>query len=274
MIDSDQNDNIDDFEIDGSLEEESTNDEQVDSGEESTEQESESSEESADSAEPVKQDKKIGYVEIKDPIVKHRVNQLTKEKHDALREVERMQRELQQYKKEPEPPKEVPTPSADPVTDPEVYAQQMRAREQYVREQVKYESETEQRKQQSAAAEQARQERMLTTYNKNIERLKINQEDLKRAADTVTQYGINKELTEFLLEDDDGPAIVKYLHGNVDVLSDLVTMSPVKAAAYIERNIRAKLTVKQTSKAPPPPTKVHGSRSPSAAADADGTIYE
>lgn len=273
MIDSDQNDNIDDFEIDGSLEEESTNDEQVDSGEESTEQESDSVEESKDSAEQVEH-KKSGYVEIKDPAVKARVDELTRKMHENARRAEAAERELQKHKKDPEPPKEVPTPSADPVTDPEVYAQQMRAREQYVREQVKYESETEQRKQQSAAAEQARQERMLTTYNKNIERLKINQEDLKRAADTVTQYGINKELTEFLLEDDDGPAIVKYLHGNVDVLSDLVTMSPVKAAAYIERNIRAKLTVKQTSKAPPPPTKVHGSRSPSAAADADGTIYE
>lgn len=273
MIDSDQDDNIEDLEIDeGSIESQAEEIEQ-DEGAESEAQESESTEESESEAEQVKQDKK-SYVDIKDPAVKARVDQLTREKHEARREVERMQRELQQYKKEPEPPKEVPPPSADPVTDPDVYAQQVRAREQYIKDQVKFESESQQRKQQSEANEQRKQEQLLTTYNKNMARLKVSPEDLKKAADTVTQYGISKELTEFLLEDDDGPAIVKYLHGNVDVLADLVSMSPVKAAAFIERSIRGKLNAKPISKAPPPPTKVSGSRTSSATVDADGTTYE
>lgn len=272
MIDSDQDDNIEDLEIDGSLEEEVTDNEEG-SSEESSEQGSESTEESEDSAEPVKQDKK-SYVDIKDPAVKARVDRLTREKHEARREAERLQRELQKYQKEPEPPKEVPVPSADPITDPDAYAQQIKAREQYIREQVKFDSEVEQRKQQSAALEQKKQEALLTEYNKNIARLKISPQELKIAADTVTQYGISKELTEFLLEDSEGPAIVKYLHNNVDSLSDLVSMSPVKAAAYIERNIRGKLNIKPISKAPPPPTKVSGSRSSSATVDVDGTVYE
>src|SRR5690606_38148522 len=108
-------------------------------------------------------------------------DQLTREKHEARREVERMQRELQQYKKEPEPPKEVPPPSADPVTDPDAYRQQWSAREQYIKDQVKFESESEQRKQQSAANEQKKTEQLLTTYNKNIDRLKISRDDLKKA---------------------------------------------------------------------------------------------
>lgn len=273
MIDSDQDDNIEDLEIDGSLEADDADIDQEDEGSGVEEQDSASGEESEADAEPVKQDKK-SYVDIKDPAVKARVDQLTREKHEARREAERLQRELQQYKKEPEPPKEVPAPSADPITDPDVYAQQVRAREQYIRDQVKFESDSQQRKQQSEVAEQKKQEQLLTTYNKNIERLKINPKELAVAANTVEQYGINKELTEFLLEDDDGPAIVKFLHQNVDVLEDVVNMSPAKAASFIERTVRAKLKVKPISKAPPPPTKVSGSRTSSATVDVDGTVYE
>lgn len=272
MIDSDQDDNIEDLEIDGSLEEEVTDNEEG-SSEESSEQESESTEESVDSAEPVKP-KKTGYVEITDPAVKARVDELTRKMHAERKEKEAAYRELQQYKREPEPPKEVPPPSADPVTDPDTYRQQWSAREQYIKDQVKFESESEQRKQQSAAAEQRKTEQLLTTYNKNIDRLKISRDDLKKASDTLTQYGIDDGLTTFLLEDDDGPAIVKFLHNNVDVLADLVSMSPVKAAAFIERSVRGKLNVKPISKAPPPPTKVSGSRTSSATVDVDGTVYE
>lgn len=232
--------------------------EEYDLGQDEDEEQVSSETESAESEEvkPVK----AGYVEIKDPAVKARVDELTRKMHENARRAEAAERKLQQAQKEPEPPKEVPPPSADPVTDPDAYRQQWSAREQYIKDQVKFESESQQRKQQSEAVEQRKHEQLLATYNKNIDRLKISQEDLKKAADTVTQYGISKDLTEFLLEDDDGPAIVKYLHQNVDVLADLVSMSPVKAAAFIERSIRAKLNEKQVSKAPLPATKVQGAR--------------
>jgi len=271
MIDSDQNE-LDDLEIDeGSLEAEELEEGQEESPEESSE-EAESSEESqgSEQVKPVK----AGYVEIKDPAVKARVDELTRKMHENARRAEAAERKLQQQQKEPEPPKEVPAPSADPLIDPDVYANQMRAREQYIRDQMRFESESEQRKQQREVLEQEKQGSLLTTYNKNIERLKINPQDLKVAADTVTQYGISKDLTEFLLEDDDGPAIVKFLHQNVDVLADVVGMSPAKAVSFIERSIRNKLNVKPISKAPSPPTRVNGSRPISSSTDSDGTTYE
>lgn len=274
MIDSDRNDSTDDLEIDiGSIE---TQRDEVDQQEESEEVESQTDEATNDESVEVEQvkTKKSGYIPIDDPAIKARVDELTRKMHAERKEKEAAYRELQKYQKEPEPPKEVPPPSADPVTDPEVYRQQWAAREQFIRDQVKYESEAEQRKQQSAATEQAKQEKLLATYNKNIERLKINQNELQAAANTVTQYGISKDLTEFLLEDDDGPAIVKFLHHNVDVLADVVNMSPAKAVSYIERAIRAKVNVKPISKAPPPPTRVNGSRLSSASVEVDGTTYE
>lgn len=206
--------------------------------------------------------KKSRYVEIKDPQVRARVDQLTREKHEAIRAKEELERKLQQYEKEPEAPKEVPIPTADPVTDSELYVAQLKQREQYIRDQAKYETDSHARQQQKQAAEQARQEALQATYKQNIERLKVNQDVLAKAADVCEKFGIgrNPDLVEYLMEDDDGPAIVAYLGSNPTELAEISTMKPTKAISYIERAIRAKAMKKPVSKAPPPPTKVNGSR--------------
>jgi len=203
---------------------------------------------------------KAGYVEFSTPEQKARVAEITRKRYEAERETARLKAELEQYKKAPEPPKEVPPPSADPVTDPEIYAKQAREREAYIREAAKFETESAQREQQSAAIEQQKQARLVENYNRNIERLKINPAMLAKAADTCTAYGISKELVNELLDDEDGPAIVAYLGNNIDDLAEVTSVSTAKAIKYIERQVRSKLNVKQTSKAPPPPTKVTGSR--------------
>jgi hypothetical protein len=221
-------------------------------------------EEQADSEGEAKEEEvkpqKSGYVEFSTPEQKARVAEITRKRYEAERETARLKAELEKYKKAPEPPKEVPPPSADPVTEPDVYAKQAQAREAYIREATKFETESSQREQQSAAIEQQKQARLVENYNRNVERLKINPAMLAKAADTCTAYGINKELVNELLEDEDGPAIVAYLGNNIDDLAEVTSMSTAKAIKYIERQVRSKLNVKQTSKAPPPPTKVSGAR--------------
>jgi len=268
---SDQIDNTEELEVDGSLEAEDETEaeeieEESESNDESTNDEPESDAEEAPA-------KKSGYVEFSTPEQKARVAEITRKRYEAEREAAKLKRELEQYRKEPEPPKEVPPPSADPVTDPDVYAKQAREREAYIREATKYETESEQRKKQSAESEQKRQGALLETYNKNIERLKVNPKVLAKAADTCTAYGISKELVEELLEDEDGPAIVAYLGNNVDDLAEVTSLSTAKAVKYIERQIRSKIHSKQTSKAPPPPTRVNGSR-PKASVAVNGTTFE
>lgn len=266
---SDQIDNTDDLEIDGSIEVEAEAEaeeieEESESNDESTNEESESGEEKALA-------KKIGYVEFT-PEQQAKFNMERRLRMDAERKQAAIQRELEQYKKV-EPPKEVPPPSADPVTDPDVYAKQAREREAYIRAATKYESDAEKREQQSAESEQKRQGALLDTYNKNIERLKVNRDILAKAANAFTEYEISKELVEELLEDDDGPAIVAYLGGNKDELADIALMSTAKAVKYIERQIRSKIHSKQTSKAPPPPTRVNGSRPKSGVVE-NGVTFE
>jgi hypothetical protein len=235
------------------------------------EEEVEESEEEAEEVKP----KKPGYVEIKDPAVKERVDQLTREKHEALRKekaaaqkAEQLARELEELKR-PAPPKEVPVPTADPVTDPELFARQQQERDKYIREHTKYESETESRKQAATKAEEAKQAALVENYRANMARLKINPVTLDKASAVCSQYGIGNDLVEYLLEDQDGPAIVLHLGDNPETLAELVSMRPAKAAAFIEKEIRAKLNVKKQSKAPPPPTKVSGVRQ-SKSSTADG----
>lgn len=233
------------------------------------EQSHEAEAEDSTDSEEVKPKKKEGFVEFTTPEQKARVAQLTREKHENARKVDALQRELEKYQKEPEPPKEAPIPSADPVTDPETYAQQMRAREQYIKDQVKYESDTEARKQAREQADIARKTELAKGYAANMERLKLNPQVLAQAAKVCAEYGIgdNHPLVEDLLEDRDGPAIVKFLADNPDHLVEVASLKPTKALAYIEREIRAKLSEKKQSKAPPPPTKASGTRQPSNASD-------
>lgn len=233
--------------------------------EENLPQDEDVDESESEEAEEVKP-KKPGYVEIKDPAVKARVDQLSREKHEALRKekaatqrAESIARELEELKR-PAPPKEVPVPNADPVTDPELFTRQQQEREKYIRDHTKYESETETRNKAAEKAEEVKQAALVETYKANMTRLKINTATLERASSVCTQYGIGKDLVEYLLEDQDGPAIVIHLGDNPDTLAELVSMKPAKAAAFIEKEIRAKLNVKKQSKAPPPPTKVNGTR--------------
>lgn len=212
--------------------------------------------------------KKDGYVEITDPKVKARVDQLSREKHEAIRKAQAdarradtLARELEELRR-PAPPKEVPPPSADPITEPQEFARQQQHRDEYIRAQTKYDSDTESRNQAKQQAEVQKRSEMVNGYLANMERLKLNPGVLAKAADVCGKYGIGHDhpLTDDLLEDKDGPAIVKYLADNEEHLVEIANMRPSKALAYIEREIRAKLNVKPQSKAPPPPTKVHGTR--------------
>lgn len=237
------------------------------------EQEHDAEAEESEESEEVKP-KKDGYVEITDPKVKARVDQLSREKHENHRKAEaerrradELARKLEEYER-PAPPKEVPAPIADPVTDPDAFARQQQEREKYLREATKYEMESEARTQARQQAETQKKNALVEGYAANMARLKLNPQVLAQAAKVCADYGINDNhpLTEDLLEDKDGPAIVKFLADNPEHLAEVASLKPTKALAYIEREIRAKLNERKQSKAPPPPTKVSGTRSSSSSA--------
>jgi hypothetical protein len=262
-------DNSDQYEQTEETELENVNTEEVDENPE-TEGDDVEETESESGPEEVKP-KKPGFVEIKDPAVRARVDELTRKMHENERKsladkrrADELERKLQEYER-PAAPKEVPVPNADPITEPEVFARQQRERDNYIKEVTKYEQESEARESAKQQSEAQRKTALVEGYISNMERLKLNPQVLAKAAKTCADYGIddNHPLIEDILEDKDGPAIVKFLADNPEHLSEVANLKPSKALAYIEREIRAKLNSKPVSKAPPPTKKANGTRTAS-----------
>jgi hypothetical protein len=113
------------------------------------------------------------------------------------------------------------------------------------------------------AAQRAEQDRisgLVDSYDKNIVKLGLDSTDIKNAVQTIVDYGVDGSVREFILQQEDGPLITKYLADNPLVLDDLRNMSPINAALKIETEIKAAAsTLKpQASSAPDPAETLSG----------------
>ena len=122
------------------------------------------------------------------------------------------------------------------------------------------ESEAEASKKAAERAEQERLKGLVESYDKQVVKLGLNAEEVRKAGDVVVSYGISGELAEFIAGDSDGPLITKYLANNPLELDDLRNMSPIQAALKINSDIRsAASTLKpQATGAPDPAETLSG----------------
>lgn len=212
-----------------------------------------------------------GYVETDDPKVKERLGRLTREKHEALRrerkaadEARQLREELQKLKA----PKPVEPPSADlAIDDPSEYARQQSAYVEHVKQQAVFDQQKKQLEDQSAQQKNEAKQAAAMEYTKRAQQLKIEPQALQQSAALLSQAGISEDLEDYLLRHEQGPKLVVELAANPDLLYEIVELSPVQAAARLER-----LSIRKNNP-PPPPTRVNGSRS-SGTRDNDGTTFE
>ena len=113
------------------------------------------------------------------------------------------------------------------------------------------------------AARQAEQERFTAKvegYNKHIVTLGLNADEIRKAGETVVNYGISGDVAEHILEQEDGPLITKYLADNPVILDDLRNMTVIQAAMKINSDIRiaASSLKPQASTAPDPAETLSG----------------
>lgn len=262
-----ENDTLEQEDFETEVEEtEETEHEETETTEEHEETESEAASEGDDDS---------GYVEIKDPKVKARVDQLTREKWEARRKAESLERKLQELESnKTQPPEEVKAPDADLAIDnPAEFAKQQQAYAEYLRKQYAHEQQEEQRKSEAEKLQKEQFDQRISTYNSNIDRLKIDRSQLAKAAESIEKAGLDENVVNFLLEDEEGPALVAHLGSNIEDLIEVAGMKPYKAIAYMERVVRAKAGKKKTSSAPPPPKRVKGAR-PAAQTTPDGWEIE
>lgn len=116
-------------------------------------------------------------------------------------------------------------------------------------------------------AQQLKQESLHTTvaeYSKRALKLGVSKEELASAGTAVAGYGINPDLAEAILNDDNGPLITTYLANNPEALEEVVNRNPAAAALYIARNIVPKLQPRKTrtTNAPEPAPVLRGNGAP------------
>ncbi len=185
---------------------------------------------------------------------------------DQLRKMERENVDLRSKIPEVKAPVIPPVPDS---FDPE-YEEKMRARDGALRDLALYEARTaeEKRNQETLVQEQiASYQRFLSEstekYRKNAVKQGLSLEEVDRVGTALVNTGsIGQDLALHLLQDELGPSIVKYLAGNASQAAKIGQMSPLAAAAYIERAIKPvvrKQGRRQKSTAPEPATSVRGS---------------
>ena len=195
-----------------------------------------------------------------------RYNQRINKKHRELME-ERRQREAAEARIQELEAKQQQTqrPEIPPLPDPydEDFDAQMHARDRKILEVARYDAQqaalNEQHQQQQLQRQQQEKqqlETLATTYAQRAAKLKISPAALKDAGETVAAIGIDQQIVEHILQDERGPLITKYLADNPDELERMQTMTPVRAAVYLETTVKGKINggVRRVNVPEPPET--------------------
>lgn len=187
-----------------------------------------------------------------------------REAAEAKRQLEEAQRKLQEYEAPVRP--DIPPPP-DPYDDN--FAQKVAHRDALIAQAARWDQQqafVQQQAQQAKQEEFNRQQEKLretvTAYSGTAEKLGIAAHELQQAGMTVAQYGINDDIANHILTDELGPSITVYLAKNPLEMDKLSVMSPIKAAAYIEANIKPKARKPPPTLAPEPIPSLKGSGMP------------
>lgn len=153
-------------------------------------------------------------------------------------------------------------PEIPPVPDPydEDFDDKMKQRDKAIVDAQAFDvRQSQQQAQQQEAQQRAAQEQQqkfandAQEYAKRATALNVSKEKLQAAAQTVAAYGIGMELTQHIIQDEQGPLITTYLAENPDELERIVTLDPMGAAVHIATAIKPKLVAGNSMDSDPPP---------------------
>ncbi len=188
-----------------------------------------------------------------DPVQQEAYNRGIDEKVKRLREKELEAEELKQRlqaleqqmprQERPNVPKE---PDPYSLSDQE-YQQQLQMRDEAIARQAAFDAqqrfqqqEAERLQQQQLMKQQEALNEKVSTYSQRAVQLGITNEELQAAGNSVASFGISDDVVNYILEDDLGPAITKYLSQNITELDTIRSMSPAQAAVRIATHVREK----------------------------------
>lgn len=209
------------------------------------------------------QKKTVKFDEEQQRIFDDAIGKKTFKLREVERQAEALQRQLEDVQaklpkqERPQVP-EAPDPFA--ISDEE-YRRQLSQRDEAVSKAAAYDAQQQYlQQQQYQLAEQARQKQQevlnskIENYASRATKMGIKSEELQVAGATVSNFGIQDELVSFIIEDDHGPLITKYLSQNLTELDNLRSMSPIQAAIRITNEIKPKAVAlkRKVNQAPDP----------------------
>lgn len=226
--------------------------------------ESESSELAADSdGEHEQKPDDTDQKQVNQDAVNEAINRQHRKYQEEKRRADELQKQLAQYAPKTQAP--IVLESPDPFDDDyevkqKAYIESIRQAERYSYQQ---EQSSELTNQQQAAKQQSMQEDLNTkaiSYSGRAKEFGIKPEELQQAGQMVASYGLSDDVAMFILDDEKGPLITRYLSSNHADAEKIAGMNPMQAALYIERTVKPKVAAvkqKQTN-APSPATKISG----------------
>jgi hypothetical protein len=163
------------------------------------------------------------------------------------------------------------------------YKDAIRKRDEALSRAVSYDTrqrsiaEQQQRQQQEEAIKQQIElENAVTTYSSRAAKLGVSQDELQAAGQQIENYGVNLEVQKFILRDDSGPLITKYLAANPLELDAIRSLDPVSAAVKIATEIKPKASTlrPKTTSAPPPIETFNGAGQSEKFEGPEGATFE
>jgi hypothetical protein len=250
-----------------------------------TEGQATDSESSPDTEEVQEKQTKPVFDEVQQQAFDKAIAEKVYKQRNAEKEADQLKRRVQELEQQipkeqrPAVPKE-PDPFA--LSEAE-FQQQARLRDEAIARQAAYDAQQRfhEQERQRVHQEQIQKEQELlndkvATYSQRAVQLGISTEELQVAGNSVAQFGMSDEVINYILEDDLGPAITKYLSQNITELDGLRAMSPTQAAVRIATHVREKASaLKPKVNAAPDPVNApeRAGKAPSAKAP-KGAIFE
>lgn len=209
------------------------------------------------------QKQKVVFSEEQQRIFDQAIAEKTLKFREAERRAEALEREreklLQQMPKEQRPQvPEMPDPFA--ISDEE-YRRAVTERDERLKQAAAYDAQQRYlHEQQERMAEERRLQQQealnskIAAYASRATKMGIKPEELQVAGATVSNFGIQNDLVNFIIEDEQGPLITKYLSQNLMELENIRNLSPMEAAIRIATEIKPKAVAlkRKVNQAPDP----------------------
>ena len=254
--------------------------EQEDGAEEQIEESSEKVEETPD--EPAEEGV-VTFTDEQQKFINEKIiARKVKQQREAERRAQELEEQLQQIQSQlPQKQEEGPTiPPMPDIWDSD-YEKKVQERDQAILSKAQWDQDQRFRQEQEQRLlyqQQQEFQQQLTTrvgsYTERAEKMGISREDLAVAGNAVGQFGVAPDVSEYILDHENGPAITMYLAKNLHELQNLQSMPPIKAAVYVEKKIAPNVARGIKRQIPDPVEGVKGSGVPEKQRGPKGATFE